>query len=345
MKFGISTYEKFLQKYKLDITNMHENKINKVFIIDKTQLNLDKTINFDILNNCKVIDSEGSLNESIVLTLDCTDTQSGVKFIKLLFEDIMYSNVSYIYRGTVEIIFLKEGFRFEIKDKKKNKKIKQERVCLIEARRLTIEGIPEEDVLKKINSIEVKKKLDQDDLKRLLQSKWKLSYEDALEISENEFMNIRVGKYINENSELNKDSIRKSDISNDLKYFLLNIGILGCEIIDYGRTYKRDEFYLRIYRDKSHHIIERSGYITDIEDNRYGYELIQIKFIGVISIDIDDLALRTISYRYEKIYGDNSYKLGLCSESYISGSSGLRRTGNFITIHAKDLEIEVLDME
>ena len=43
----------------------------------------------------------------------------------------------------------------------------------------------------------------QDDLTRLLQSKWKLSYEDALEISENEFMNIRVGKHINENRVIN----------------------------------------------------------------------------------------------------------------------------------------------
>lgn len=342
MKFGMSAYEKFLQKYKPEINNTHENKINKAYIIDKTELNLDKTMNFDILNNCKVIHSEGSLYENIVLTLDCTAAQSKVKFITLSFEDIMYSNLSYIYSGTVEIIFLKEGFRFEIKDKKKNKKIKQERVCLIEARRLTIESIPEEYILQKINSAEVKEKLDKDDLTRLLQSKWKLSYEDALEISENEFMNIRVGKHINENRELNKDSIRKLDISKDLKYFLLNIGILDCEIIDYGRTYNKDEFYLRIYRDKSHHVIERSGYVTDIEDNRYGYELIQIKFIGVISIDIDDLVLGTISYRYEKIYDNNSYKLGLCSESYTSGSSGLCRTGNFITIHAKDLEIEVL---
>lgn len=55
-------------------------------------------------------------------------------------------------------------------------------------------------------------------------------------------------------------------------------------------------------------------------------------------MEIDDISSRTISYRYEKIYDYNSYKLGLCSESYLPGPNGLCRTGNFITIHAKDLD-------
>lgn len=33
------------------------------------------------------------------------------------------------------------------------------------------------------------------------------------------------------------------------------------DMVDYGITYEKDEFYLRIYRDKSHSRIEKSGYI------------------------------------------------------------------------------------
>lgn len=230
----------------------------------------------------------------------------------------MYYNGYFVYSGNIDLIYLKKGFRLEIKEKKKSKKMNQINYYEVKAQFLTIRRIDE--------VISRKKKSLQGDnyLIEKMQKKWNISYEKAYEACTSSPAYIREGLLLHNNDKNYNNSIQQMNMSNDLKHFIYDINFIDCSIIDYGKTYNEDEFYLRFDIDDTNYIIDKFGNI------KYNYKLIQIKFIGVISIDIDDMIHGYVNSMYEKIHYDNSYELGLCVN------------GKFMTIHAKDLIIEVL---
>ncbi|MEG0856277.1 MAG: hypothetical protein RSG52_07345 [Terrisporobacter sp.] len=123
-QYGISRYEEFIKKYNKTV-NYNNLEVKKdVCILDETGLELDRTLKFDILNRCKIIHIEYSSFDKIEITLDCDKSHCNTRYIKLVFEDIMYCNGDFIYSGNIDFIYLKEGFRFEIKENKKSKKMK-----------------------------------------------------------------------------------------------------------------------------------------------------------------------------------------------------------------------------
>ena len=188
----------------------------------------------------------------------------------------------------------------------------------VEAQFLTIKRI-DKVILKDRKSFK-----SNDDLIEKMQKKWNISYEKAYEANKSNLAYIGEGLLLDNNDKNYNNSMQHMNISNDLKYFIYNITFIDCSIIDYGKTYNDDEFYLRLDIDDTNYISDKNGNI------RYNYKLVQIKFIGVISIEIDDMVRGYVNSMYEKIHYDNSYELGL------------RVNSKFMTIHARDLIIEVL---
>lgn len=318
IKHGISRYEEFIQKYNSNINHNSFNKKREVCILDETGLNLDESMAFERLNNLKIVDIQYCSFDKIEVILDCGKSPCNIKYISLVFEDIMYYNGDFIYSGNIDFIYLKKGFRFEIKEKKKSKKMNQVNYYEVEAQFLTIKRI-DKVTLRKSKSFK-----NNDDLIEKMQEKWNISYEKAYEASISNPAYIRGGLLLCNNDKDYNNRIQQMNISNDLKYFIYNINFIDCSIIDYGKTYNEDEFYLRLDIDDTNYVSDKNGNI------KYNYKLVQIKFIGVISIDIDDMIHGYVNSMYEKIHHDDSYELGLCVK------------GKFMTIHAKDLIIEVL---
>lgn len=320
IKYGISRYEEFIQKHNSN-TNIIHNSINKkkeVCILDETGLDLDESMAFEILNNLKIVDIQYSLFDQIEVILDCEKSPCNIKYISLIFEDIMYYKGDFIYSGNIDFIYLKKGFRFEIKEKKKSKKMHHVNYYEVEAKFLTIKRI-DEVILSKKKSLK-----SNDYLIEKMQKKWNISYEKAYEASMSSTSYIREGLLLCNNDKNYDNDIQHMNMSDDLKYFIYNVNFIDCSIIDYGKTYNEDEFYLKLDIDDTNYISDKNGSI------KYNYKLIQIKFTGLISIDIDDIICGYVNSMYEKIYYDSSYELGL------------RVNSKFMTIHARDLIIEVL---
>lgn len=324
IKYGYSKYEEFIQNYRKDTNDINDRKTKEIYILDEIGLNLDTNLNFTMLNNCCILDFKFNLYDEIVITLDCHKSPCNIKYIELVFEDIMYYDTNNIYCGNIEFTCLKEGFRLQINEKKKSKQGKNVNICLIEAKFLTLKKTVLPKIAKR-NIYEYDRFKDKKKLVENLQKNWNLSYEDAFKVSKSRYM--RIFMYMQENwcldeyGDLDENMINGLNISNDLKYFLLNIGCFDCSVKVYGKTYKHDEFYLRIYMDESDYFPSGKG---------YEYKLIQIRFIGVKSLNIEPEICGRINYRYEKIYCDNSYQLGLCID------------GEFMNIHAEDVVIDVL---
>lgn len=318
-KYGISRYEEFIQKYNSNLNIIHDIPDKKeVCILDETGLDLDESMEFEVLNNLKIIDIQYSLFNHIEVILDCENSPCNIKYISLVFEDIMYYKGDFIYSGNIDFIYLKKGFRFEIKEKKKSKKMHQVNYFEVEAQFLTIKRVDKIILRKKKNFI------NDDNLIKKMQKKWNISYEKAYEASISNLAYIQEGLLLCNNDKKYNNIIKHMNISDDLKYFIYDINFIDCSIIDYGKTYNEDEFYLRLDIDDTNYISDKNGNI------KYNYSLVQIKFIGVISIDIDDMVCGYVNSMYEKIHYDNSYELGL------------RVNNKFMTIHARDLIIEVL---
>ncbi|MEG0856281.1 MAG: hypothetical protein RSG52_07365 [Terrisporobacter sp.] len=162
------------------------------------------------------------------------------------------------------------------------------------------------------------------DLIEKIQEKWNLSYERASQLCSTNSGYIQEGLLLSKSGESYDNNLKNLNISNDLKDFLCDIKFIDFSIIDYGKTYNDDEFYLRLDIDNNNYINDKNGNI------KYNDRLIQVKFIGVISIDVDSITRGYVNYMYEKIHHDYSYDLRLCLN------------GKFMAIHAKDIVIEVL---
>ena len=172
IKHGISRYEEFIQKYNLN-SNINDNSFNKkkeVYILDETGLDLDESMEFEILNNLKIIDIQYSLFDRIEVILDCENSPCNIKYISLIFEDIMYYKGDFIYSGNIDFIYLKKGFRFEIKEKKKSKKMHRVNSYEVEAQFLTIKRI-DKVILKDRKSFK-----SNDDLIEKMKKKWNIYY-------------------------------------------------------------------------------------------------------------------------------------------------------------------------
>lgn len=70
IKYGISRYEEFIEKYNLNINHNSFNKKKEVCILDETGLDIDETMSFEILNNLKIVDIQYSLFDKIEVILD-----------------------------------------------------------------------------------------------------------------------------------------------------------------------------------------------------------------------------------------------------------------------------------
>ena len=314
IKHDLSRYEEFIIKHNINLEYNYQNKKEEVYIIDETGLKLDETLGFDILKRLKIVDIKYYSFDKIEIVLDCEKSPCGIKYIKLIFEDIMHYNGDYIYSGSIDFIYLKEGFRLEIKEKKKNRNNKSVNFYEVEAKFLTIKRIEEID-LSHNKELKYKSKIvENNELARTLEEKWKLSNEQFYEIYKS---NDRYNTYI-------EDGLNQLNLSKDLSYFLYNMHIIHCSVLDYGKTYNHDEFYLRLDVDNSMYVEDNQGNI------KYNDKLIQIKFIKVLSLEVDGIVRGNINCWYNKGYYDNSYQLGLCVD------------GKIMTIRAKDIIIEVL---
>lgn len=322
-KHGISRYEEFIQNYKNEENYIDENKIPELYIIDDSGLNIDENMTFDILDDLKIIDIEVDLFDKIIVTIDCSESLCDVSYLQFEFEDIMSCNG---YRSnckrSIDFVYLKEGFRLEFIQKKKNNKVKNTNSFEIEAKFLTIKKIYRNELIE--NKLKNDKYRNSDyieDRKQIakkLHTGWNISYKQAyeaiynVESGEKPYF-VYDGLLKNYYEEFDKNYLDDLDISLDLKYFLQNLTLTETSIYRYGKTYKNDEIYL---------------ILTAFDGSKY--IIIAIKFKGVISFNIEE-SYGYIDYWYEKIHYDKSYEISLGTHS------------NFINIHTKDIEIELIE--
>lgn len=319
VKHGISRYEEFIQNYKNEENYIEENKINELYIIDDSGLNIDENMTFDILDDLKIIDIEVHLFDKIIVTIDCSESLCDISYLQFEFEDIMSCNgYKSNCKRSIDFVYLKEGFRLEFIEKKKNNKVKNTNSFEIEAKFLIIKKICRNEFIE--NELKKDKYRICDDRKKIakkLHTMWNISYKQAYEAIQDVESGVKPyfvydGLLKNYYDGFDKNYLDNLDISSDLKYFLQDLTLTETSIYKYGKTYKNDEIYL---------------ILTAFDGSKY--VIIAIKFKGVISFNIEE-SYGCIDYWYEKIHYDKSYEISLGTHS------------NFINIHTKDIEIELI---
>lgn len=320
-KYGISRYEELIKKYKNEVTYNSEIKINELYIINDTGLNIDKDINFDILDGLKIIDIEKHLFDKVIVTIDCRESQCDSKFIQFEFEEIMTCNgYKSSCKRSINFVYLKEGFRLEFTEKKKNNKSNNTNCFEIEAKILTIRKVDIDEYKSKNSECEVYDFIEFNRKKtaKNLHTRWNINYKQAFEaintVENGEKPYFMYDGLLKDcNCGFDKEFLDNLGISDDLKYFLYDLVLTETIICSYGKNYKNDEFFLILKA------FDGSKYI-----------LIAIKFKDIISLNLDDNVGGYIDYWYDKIHYDKSYELSLGTSS------------DFINIHAKDIEIEFI---
>ena len=374
----ISKYEELMKKYKRKVEKSHDNK--EYMILDETGFNLDKMLEFDIFNNSKLVDINLDLFEKVELIFDSKKTDCGFEFVKFTFEDLAYYKDNFkelektLYydenKGirsvleSVEFINLKGNFRMEfylnLKNeeilKSKNKDKAKMHIIEIEARYLTIEKIHNFKAEKSniyCNKAEeetfyldgVEKIYNENKINSLIKNLC-INRKKALKLSDfydefgNEeyyYENIYRGIILDKKGNFNLEYIQKLRISDGLKSLLTDMYLPWSEVIYWGKTNIENEFYIVFHLNeeyvKSSKDIEPGyGVFYGQYKRECGNEIVLVKFKEVSLLKGIDFRGEYVAYNYVEVdyEGLIKFKIG-------------NKDGEFFTIHAKDVEVDILD--
>ena len=254
-QYGFSRYEEIMKLYKEKVE--YPASKETYLILDETGLNIDKTFNFNLFKNSKVIDLLCDSLHKVEVILECKN--NGLKYVKLTFESISYytkyedclvDKMSDLL-ASVDFIELKKGFRVEFRKKAKKSRSKQQFDFFeIEACYLTIEGLDNYELNQPVEAVE------EDHINNLVK-KLNITKEKASEIIQTNYENIEneeipvfFTKYsrqiTDKDGKLNKLRLEASNVSKDFKFLLNNFDLGGSTILSCGKTFYEDEFYIVI---------------------------------------------------------------------------------------------------
>lgn len=269
--YNISNYEKYLIKNKKDT------KSDDLFqcIQEYSSIKNNSKVNF---NNIKILDMElleGDMffNE-VDLILSYQENQQ-LKYIHFEFKKIMYYDIggNFNHCEKIDIERLKEGFRINFINKRKNKKCMISDFLEIEAKELIIKGINKNEFLEikskyPLNLVKLTKQEVMYDLIYKFKQYFNTSYEKAYEIYNTSYKLNGLGTIIYDG---NLKKINELNLSQNKKVFLNKILdlFLYSLIYDFGKTYKESEFYICVRPEGGN------------------YQILQIKFINLQSVQFD----------------------------------------------------------
>lgn len=273
---------------------------------------------------------------------------------------------------SVEFINLKGNFRMEFyfnlknevkcnkqnksKCKTKNKDKVNIHIIEIESRYLTIEkintfkveksniccdeGEEETFYLDGVEKIYNEKKTNSLVKNLCINRKKALKLSDFLDEFGNEeycYENIYRGIILDKKGNFNTEYIQKLNISNGLKSLLTDMYLPWSEVIYWGKTNIKNEFYIVFHLNeeyvKSSKDIEPGyGIFYGQYKRECGNEIVLVKFKEVSLLKGIDFRGEYVAYNYVEVdyEGLIKFKIG-------------NKDGEFFTIHAKDVEVDILD--
>lgn len=379
----ISKYEEFMKKYKRKVEKSHDNKEYMIldetgFNLDKilefdifnnsklVDINLDLFEKVELIFDFKKTDCDF---EFVKFTFE--DLAYYKDNFKELEKTLYYDENKGIRSvlESVEFINLKGNFRMEfylnLKNeeilKSKNKDKAKMHIIEIEARYLTIEKIHNFKAEKSniyCNKAEeetfyldgVEKIYNENKINSLIKNLC-INRKKALKLSDfydefgNEeyyYENIYRGIILDKKGNFNLEYIQKLRISDGLKSLLTDMYLPWSEVIYWGKTNIENEFYIVFHLNEEHMI---DGKYCRIEDGEPGYgvfygqykrecgnEIVLVKFKEVSLLKGIDFRGEYVAYNYVEVdyEGLIKFKIG-------------NKDGEFFTIHAKDVEVDILD--
>ena len=379
----ISKYEEFMKKYKRKVEKSHDNKEYMIldetgFNLDKilefdifnnsklVDINLDLFEKVELIFDFKKTDCDF---EFVKFTFE--DLAYYKDNFKELEKTLYYDENKGIRSvlESVEFINLKGNFRMEfylnLKNeeilKSKNKDKAKMHIIEIEARYLTIEKIhnfkaeksniycdkAEEETfyLDGVEKIYNENKINSLIKNLCINRKKALKLSDFYDEFGNEeyyYENIYRGIILDKKGNFNLEYIQKLRISDGLKSLLTDMYLPWSEVIYWGKTNIENEFYIVFHLNEEHMI---DGKYCRIEDGEPGYgvfygqykrecgnEIVLVKFKEVSLLKGIDFRGEYVAYNYVEVdyEGLIKFKIG-------------NKDGEFFTIHAKDVEVDILD--
>ncbi|MBS7147848.1 MAG: hypothetical protein KH083_05505 [Intestinibacter bartlettii] len=379
----ISKYEELMKKYKRKVEKSHDNKEYMIldetgFNLDK-MLEFDifndsklVDINLDLFEKVELIfDSQKTDYGFEFVKFTFEDLAYYKDNFKELEKTLYYDENKGIRSvlESVEFINLKGNFRMELYLNLKNEEILKSKnkdkakmhIIEIEARYLTIEKIhnfkaeksniycdkAEEETfyLDGVEKIYNENKINSLIKNLCINRKKALKLSDFYDEFGNEeyyYENIYRGIILDKKGNFNLKYIQKLRISDGLKSLLTDMYLPWSEVIYWGKTNIENEFYIVFHLNEEHMI---DGKYCKVEDGEPGYgvfygqykrecgnEIVLVKFKEVSLLKGIDFRGEYVAYNYVEVdyEGFIKFKIG-------------NKDGEFFTIHAKDVEVDILD--
>lgn len=318
--YNISNYEKKI------IRNKKNTRSDDLFqyIQKYSSIENNSKANF---NNIKILDMElleGDMFFNEIDLIFSYQENQQLEYIHFEFKKIMYYDIggNFNHCEKIDIERLKEGFRINFINKRKNKKCMISDFLEIEAKELIIKDINKNEFLKikskySLNLVKLTKQEVMYDLIYKLKRYFNISYEKAYEIYNTSYKLKNLGTIIYDG---NLKKINELNLSQNKKIFLTKILdlLLYSQIDDFGKTYKESEFYICVCPEGGE------------------YRILQIKFINLQSIQFDVADILGIRHNskiiniYINLNNENLFELVLNIED------------GFIKIKFEDVIIESL---
>ncbi|WP_455543256.1 hypothetical protein [Intestinibacter sp.] len=377
MKNEISKYEELLKKYNRKIEPNLVSKNDNYMIIDDTKLGFDKSMRFNALKGSKIVDIKLDLFEKIEIVLSLNENDH--IFIKLTLEDLsffknsceeddvellMYFGIQHNLKlNGVEFYELDFCSKFRLKFEfnlevdtlaKKYKKIlkhldmKMKNLFIeIESKYLSIEYL---ENFKKENTeiiLDEFKNLEEEKFINSLMQNMNIGrkkvnslkrYEEA-SFFDYSFLNVYRGILLDKKGDFDIDYINKLYLSEDLKFLLTKMYLIGSVVISCGKTNIENEFYIVLHLNETYNM--HSKYIKEVLYGLNNYEtdkrtchneIVLIKFKEISFLNGDDIIGKSIGYNYVEVNNNKLVDFRIGTDK-----------AKFLTVHANDVEIDILD--
>ncbi len=153
------------------------------------------------------------------------------------------------------------------------------------------------------------------------------------------FLNVYRGILLDKKGNFDIDYVNKLYLSDNLKFLLTKMYLIGSVVISCGKTNIENEFYIVLHLNETYNM--HSKYIKEVLYGLNNYEtdkrtchneIVLIKFKEISFLNGDDIIGKSIGYNYVEVNNNKLVDFRIGTDK-----------AKFLTVHANDVEIDILD--